>query len=273
MRVDAHQHFWSVARSDYGWLTPDVGSIYRNFLPADLAPLIARHGITRTVLVQAAPTVGETDYLLALADATPFVGAVVGWIDFAEPRHRRHLERFSRHPKFRAVRPMIQDLSDDGWALRSELAWAFDAVTELGLHFEFLGKPKHLDVAAELLRRRPGVPVVLDHCLKPAIRNRAFEPWASKIAAIARDSTAVCKLSGLATEAAPGWTTDDLKPYVEHVVAAFGPDRVMWGSDWPVLELNGSYDSWMVATLALIGAHPGVDAMLGGTAARVYRLT
>jgi L-fuconolactonase len=272
MFVDAHQHFWSVARGDYGWLTADAGPIYRDFLPHDLEPLLNRNGIERTVLVQAAPSVEETEYLLGLADATSWVGAVVGWVDFENPAHRRHLERWAKHGKFRGVRPMIQDLPDAAWALKPEIAWAFRAIEDLDLHFEFLGFPRHAPTALALLQRYPNLRVVIDHCLKPQIRDDAFEPWATELAAIAAETSATCKLSALVTEASSGWTAGDLRPYVDHIVSSFGADRIMWGSDWPVVNLNGSYDAWRAATLELIGQRQGAASVLGGTARRFYRL-
>jgi L-fuconolactonase len=272
MRIDAHQHFWSTARGDYGWLGPHLPTLWRDFAPDDLAPLLASHMIDATVLVQAAPSVADTDFMLEIASQVPWVGAVVGWIDFAEPGHRRHLERWTRHKKFRGVRPMLQDIADPAWILDARHAWVFDALAELDLHFEVLGTPRHLETVATLLRRTPKLPVVLDHALKPAIRDGAFEPWAAHMAGLAHETSALCKLSGLVTEANPGWVLADLKPYVDHVVASFGPDRIMWGSDWPVVNLNGSYDSWQAVTMALIGAHPGARAMLGGTAQKFYRI-
>ena len=168
---------------------------------------------------------------------------------------------------------MIQDLTDERWALRPEHDWAFRALCDLDLHFEFLGLPRHAAVAGELLQRHPGLRCVLDHGLKPAIRERAFEPWASDMARLAGDSGALCKISGLVTEARAGWTLADLKPYVDHIVACFGPERVMWGSDWPVVNRNGGYDSWRAVSQALIGAHAGAHEILGEAAARFYRLS
>jgi L-fuconolactonase len=273
MLVDAHQHFWSIARGDYGWLTPETaGAIYRDVLPVDLEPHLKRHGITRTVLVQAAPSIEETEYLLGLADATAWVGAVVGWIDFGKPEHLAHLKRWSHHKKFRGVRPMIQDIDDDNWVLNPAFDTIFQAIQDHDLHFEFLGQPRHLQAALMLQKRFPGLHVVLDHAMKPDIRRGPFEPWAMGMTTLARETNADCKLSGLVTEAASGWTLQDLKPYVDHVVSMFGPSRVLWGSDWPVVNLNGSYDAWRAVTLALVGAHPGASQILGGTAARVYRL-
>ena len=272
MLVDAHHHFWSISRGDYGWLNDGVAGLWRDFLPADLGPLLINHGITQTVLVQAAPSIEETEYLLGIADAVPWVGAVVGWVDFEKPEHVRHLARWAKHRKFRGVRPMLQDISDPAWILQANAAWALAAIEKLDLHFEFLGQPRHLDAAAELARRYPKLRLVLDHAMKPAIRDSAFEPWASKIAAIAQHAPAHCKISGLVTEAARGWTLADLKPYVDHVIHVFGPERVMWGSDWPVVNLNGSYDNWRAVTMALVGAHSGAQQILGGTAQRFYRL-
>jgi L-fuconolactonase len=272
MRIDAHQHFWSIARGDYGWLGPHLPDLWRDFGPADLAPKLAAHGIDKTVLVQAAPSIEETDYMLGIADVVPWVGAVVGWIDFANPSHEKHIRHWARHRKLRGLRPMLQDLPDPRWILRPEHAWAFEALAEHDLHFEFLGLPSHLETAAELIARYPNISMVLDHGMKPAIRDRASEPWAARMAEIARTTKALCKISGLVTEAAPGWTLSDLKPYIDHLVAAFGADRLMWGSDWPVVSLNGSYESWRAATLALLGAHPGAHEILGGTAMKFYRM-
>jgi L-fuconolactonase len=273
MYIDAHQHFWSIARGDYGWLRPDTcRPIYRDVLPADLEPHLKRHGIMRTVLVQAAPSIEETEYLLGLADATPWVGAVVGWIDFDRPDHLGHLRRWANHRKFRAVRPMIQDIADDAWALKPAFDPVYKAIQDLDLHFEFLGQPRHLEAARTLAARHAGLRIVLDHAMKPAIRLNEFEPWATELAALAQAPNVVCKLSGLVTEADAGWTLLDIKPYVDHVISNFGPARVLWGSDWPVVNMNGSYDAWRAVTLALVGAHTGAHQILGGTAARVYRL-
>jgi L-fuconolactonase len=272
MRIDAHQHFWSVARGDYGWLTPTLTPLYRDFAPADLKPSLDRHGIDRTVLVQAAPTVAETDYMLALADDTPWIAAVVGWIDFERPEQRRELERLARHPRLRGIRPMIQDIPDDDWMLRPDLDWAFRALVDLDLAFDALGFPRHLDNFLRLFQRYPKLRVTVDHGCKPRIRDRAFDGWAPGIERIARQTTAFCKVSGLVTESRPDWSTEDLKPYVEHLLACFGPGRLMFGSDWPVANLAGGYDSWWQAANALLGRHSGAADIFGGTAARFYRI-
>jgi len=272
MRVDAHQHFWSPARGDYGWLTPDLAPLYRDFGPADLRPELARAGIERTVLVQAAPSVHETEYMLGIADATEFVAGVVGWVDFEDPGDRRHLERLARHSKFRGVRPMIQDLPDPDWMLRPDLDWAYRALVELDLSFDALGFPRHLENFLRLFERYPALRAVVDHCAKPEIAAGRFDEWARAIERIARETPAFCKLSGLATEAGANWSPERLAPYSEHVLDVFGPARVMWGSDWPVCLLASSYQRWHDAARRLLGERPGADEVFGGTAARFYRL-
>lgn len=274
MIVDSHQHFWAPARGDYDWMgTGDaLAPLRRDVLPQHLEAFRAKHGIDWTVLVQAAATVEESEYMLGLADATPWIGKVVGWVDFERPEHRKHLERLGRHAKFAGVRPMIQDIPDTDWMLRPDVQWGYQALIDLDLTFDALGYPLHLDNFLRLISRYPKLRVVVDHCMKPRIRDGAFDDWAEGIAKIAQETQAFCKLSGLATEAKPGWTVETLKPYAEHVIDIFGPERVMWGSDWPVLELNGTYDSWRAAALTIIGDRPGKDAILGDTAARFYRL-
>jgi L-fuconolactonase len=274
LTVDSHQHFWSIARGDYHWMgsSEALAPLRRDVLPEHFAEHARRWGIDRTVLVQAAASVEETEYMLGLADATPFIGKVVGWVDFEQPEHRRHLERLAKHRKFAGVRPMIQDIADVDWMHRPDVQWGYRAIADLDLTFDALGYPLHLDNFRRLFDRYPGMRTVVDHCMKPRIRDGAFDAWAKGIEAIARETPVLCKLSGLATEAAPGWTVETLRPYAEHVLSVFGPDRVMWGSDWPVLELAGSYDAWRQAAEAIVGDRPGRDLIFGGTAAAFYRL-
>ena len=249
-------------------------ALYRPFGPGDLAPLLEAAGIQGTVLVQAAPTVAETQYMLDIASETDAVRAVVGWIDFADPGHMAHLERFARHPKFRGVRPMIQDIADVDWMMRRELDWAFAALVDLDLTFDALTHPRHLPNLMQLLLRWPDLRVVIDHASKPAIRDRAFEPWAADIGLIADGTNALCKLSGLVTEAKADWSVDDLRPYVDHLLASFGAGRLMFGSDWPVCTLASSYQRWVDAAESLVAGCAAGErlAIFGGTAAQFYRL-
>lgn len=274
MRVDAHQHFWTRSRGDYFWMDPANPAqkpILRDFYPADFEGFRKKWNIDRTVLVQAAPTIEETEYMLGMADATPWIGKVVGWIDFEDETHRRHLERFAKHPKFAGVRPMIQDIPDLDWMFRPDVQWGYDAIIDLDLTFDALGFARHAENFLRLFARYPKMRTVIDHCMKPVIREQQFEPWAATMTRIARETSVFCKLSGIVTEALADWTFDTVAPYGRHVVEAFGPDRVMWGSDWPVVEIAAPYDKWREAAERIVGADGG-DKIFGATAAKFYRL-
>jgi L-fuconolactonase len=274
MRIDAHQHFWHPARGDYFWMTPELSTLNRPFGPADLAPLLAAARIDRTILVQAAPTVAETEYLLGIADATPFVAGIVGWIDFEDATSARELDRLARHPRFKGVRPMIQDLPDLDWMLRPEIDWAYRALAAHGLAFDALLHPQHLSRLLRLIERHPDLRIVIDHGAKPRIRDRQFEAWARDIERVARNSAVSCKLSGLVTEAAPQWGEVDLAPYVAHLLAIFGPERLIFGSDWPVATLASSYQRWLDTATSLTAHLSAAEQALifGGNATRFYRL-
>jgi L-fuconolactonase len=272
MRIDAHQHFWRLARGDYGWLTPALAPIHRDFGPQDLQPILARHGIAATILVQAAPTVAETEYLLALAAAEPFVAGVVGWADMASAEAPAAIAASARDPLLVGIRPMVQDIADDDWLLREDLVAGFAALERHGLVFDALVLPRHLPRLLCVADRHPELVIIIDHLAKPSVAKGEFAPWSADIAALARRPNVACKLSGLVTEAAARWGVEDLRPYAEHVLACFSPGRVLWGSDWPVVELAGGYDRWVEATEALlVSSTPGErDAVLGGNAQRVY---
>jgi len=272
MMIDAHQHFWRLSRGDYAWLTPALQPIYRDFEPSDLAPLLTRHAIEKTILVQAAPTVEETEFLLTVAAETAFVAGVVGWVNFTAPEAPATIDRLARNGLFVGLRPMVQDIADDDWLLERALAPAFDAVERNGLVFDALVLPHHLTRLLVLAERRPGLAIVIDHGAKPFIRQGRLDPWSADMAALAAHPNVVCKLSGLATEAAPVWSTDDLRPFVDHLLDVFGPRRLLWGSDWPVVELAGGYDAWRRATEELLAPLHEAErtAAFGGNARRIY---
>jgi L-fuconolactonase len=275
MQIDAHQHFWHPARGDYGWMPVDDPVLSRPYGPAELWPQLQAAGVEGTVLVQAAPTVAETEYMLGIADAVPWVLGVVGWVDFERPADLAEMKRLARHPKFKGVRPMIQDIPDDDWMLRDDVQWAFRALCDLGLRFDALGFPRHLGNFLTILKRYPTLLVVVDHCMKPQIREKSaahFRFWADGMARIADETAAVVKFSALITEADADWTVDDLAPYVDHVLRVFGAERMMWGSDWPVCRLRGEYAGWRRAALDLTAGLDDVDRALifGGTAAGFY---
>ncbi|HEY8244351.1 MAG: amidohydrolase family protein [Vicinamibacteria bacterium] len=270
--IDAHQHFWRLDRGDYGWLTPALGAIHRDFGPADLAPVLAHHGIESTILVQAAPTLAETHWLLDVAHRTPYVAGVVGWVDFDAGDAPERVAALARDRKLVGVRPMVQDIGDDDWLLRPAHAPVFDALIAHGLVFDALVLPRHLTRLASVIERHPALRVVVDHGAKPRIREREIDRWRADIAVVAAHPHVVCKLSGLVTEARPDDGAAELAPWIDTLVALFGPRRLVWGSDWPVVDLAGGYNRWRAITLdALAPLDAGERAMvLGDNARRTY---
>lgn len=276
MRIDSHQHFWKADRGDYHWMSPAAPVLCRDYLPADLQPSLKKNKIDKTILVQAAQTVAETDFLLELAGQNDFIAGVIGWLDLDSPQFARELEMYAKKPKFLGIRPMLQDLPDDEWILRPRVIEALKLVAERELPFEFLTYTRHLPHVLTVLETVPGLRAVLDHVSKPEIKNRKLEPWRSLMARVAKHPNLYCKLSGMITEADhKTWIPDDLRPYVEHVLDCFGVDRVMFGSDWPVCLLAGSYDQVAAALQAVV--QPRLDkqgelAVFGENAARFYKL-
>ena len=276
MIVDAHQHFWDLSRADYHWLTPDQGPLYRNYLPADLAPTLSGHGVIATVLVQAAPSEAETRYLFRLAQAHPFIAGIVGWVDFQSAGAQGRISALiaDGRGKLKGLRPMIQDIPDPNWISRPSLDEAFEAMVEHGLVFDALVRPAQIDEVRARLMRHPNLRAVLDHAGKPDIANRSFDRWAQDLERLARDTTAYCKLSGLLTQAGSGASAEDLSPYVAHVFHCFGAQRVLWGSDWPVLNLVSDYAHWLALSRGLVNplAARYANDVFGGTATRLYQL-
>jgi L-fuconolactonase len=273
-RIDSHVHFWALARGDYGWLTPDLAPLYRDFGSADLAPLIAATGIDAIVLIQAAPSEAETRYLLDQVARFDRVTGVVGWVDMAADDAPSRIVALARDKRLKGIRPMIHDIPETDWMLRPELGPAFRAAVAHDLAFDALVRPAHLPALRRLVDRHPDLRIVIDHGAKPAITGDQFDDWAQAMTGFARDTPVFCKLSGLVTESGADWTEDRLRPYVDHLVAAFSPSRLLWGSDWPVVTLAASYDTWWAsANRLLVGLDEhGHDRIFGGSAAEFYRL-
>jgi len=273
--VDSHHHFWTRSRGDYAWLTEVLGPIYRDFGPTDIAPLIKAAGIEKTVLVQAAPTVAETRFMLEIATNTDFVAGVVGWVDFEAHDVADQIAKLSRHPKLKGFRPMIHDLADDDWMLRPDIVPAFRSIIDHGLTFDALVFPRHLNNLMTLLSRFPDMKVVIDHGAKAQIGENLFEPWATDMTALAENTRAYCKVSGLITEDGPDWSQERLRPYVEHLLKIFGSERLMWGSDWPVVNLVGDYPSWMNAAHNIFSDLTDQEktSIFGNNAVNFYSLT
>lgn len=237
--IDAHQHFWSLATAGHEWPTVAEAVIHRDFGPDDLITAAAGVPLDGTVLVQSQPTDRDTDWMLSLAERTPFVRAVVGWIDFAAADAPERIRALAARPKLRSLRPMLQSIADTDWLMCDALVPALTAMQATGLRLDALVQPRHLPMLARFAERWPDLPIVIDHAAKPHI-GATLEPWSTDIAALAKLGV-YCKLSGLRTEQAPGQSAEALTPYVAHLVEAFGA-RLMWGSDWPVVLLSG--DDW-----------------------------
>ncbi len=272
--IDAHQHFWRPDRGDYGWMEGADPIIRRDYLPDDLAPVLRRFGVSGTVLVQAAPTLAETEFMLGLADEHAFILGVVGWLDFEAENFPADLARLKMRPKLAGLRPMLQDLDDDQWILRPAVLDALARLADDGIAFDILALPRHLPFVAEALERTPGLRAVVDHLAKPPVASGVMEPWKTNISRLAAMPNVYCKLSGLISEAShDAWSVSDLVSYVDHAAAAFGADRLMWGSDWPVCRLAGEYGD--VLTAAMLSLPPAMRAdpgIFGANAQRFYRL-
>lgn len=269
--IDAHVHFWQPGRNDCKWPTPDLMAIHRDFLPDDWRHAATPTGVTAAVAVQSQASMQDTAWLLELAAADPCIAGVVGWVDLAARDAPSCLAALASHPKLRGIRPMLQDLPEDDWILSPSLTPALEAMVDHGLCFDALVKPRHLPHLLHFTECHPDLPIVIDHAGKPDIERGAMEPWRRNIAALAGVPHVCCKLSGLLTEAGGDWHARDLLPWIDHLLACFGPLRLLWGSDWPVLNLASDYRRWfdLADTLTRLGGEDRA-AVFGGNAARFY---
>ncbi|CAO3451897.1 amidohydrolase family protein [Azospirillum largimobile] len=270
MRIDAHQHFWLMAARRGEWPPPDLGPIHRDFLPPDLLPLLLESGVDGTVLVQTLCSEADTDFMLDLAARHSFIRGVVGWTDLKAPDAPQRVRGLAAHPKLKGLRPMVQAEASD-WLDDAAIDPAASAMAEMGLSFDALVLPRHLPSLLRFARRHPALSIVIDHAAKPEIASGGTLGWAEDMGALAALPNVWCKLSGLLTEAGGRTGIDDIHPYVRRLIALFGTDRLIWGSDWPVLRLAGDYPGWLDMCRRLIPAeaHP---AVFGGNAATFYRL-
>jgi L-fuconolactonase len=277
LRIDAHQHYWNIDRGDYDWISPINRVLYRNFLPDDLLPHLHKHNLDRTILVQAAPTLEETEYLLSLSETSDTIGGVVGWLNLHDPAYKDHFKKFSEHPKFAGFRIMIQEMPDPYVLLQKHFVEALTYFAERDVPVDLLVLSSQLDALAKLLARVPGLRGVIDHLAKPRIKEgEEVEPWKSAMREFAKHPKLYCKLSGMVTEADhQHWKPSDFTFYVRHVIEVFGPGRVMFGSDWPVCLLAADYDRMMAVLLqALPDSYTEVEKaqLFGGNAERFYKL-
>ncbi|WP_414445117.1 amidohydrolase family protein [Burkholderia sp. 22PA0106] len=279
LRLDAHQHYWRIAAREGEWPPPSLAPIHRDFGPADLAPHLHERQMDGTVLVQSLPTLDDTRELLALAHITLSVKAVVGWVDMKAPDAPAQIATFAAEPKFRGLRPMLQAL-DNHWIDDDALAPAVAAMLAHDLRFDALVTPAQLDALHAFASRHRTLPIVIDHAAKPPIASGERAPWHDAMARLAQLPNVFCKLSGLWTEADAHTSAQQIGAFIDAAATLFGPERLMWGSDWPVLRLasaHGGYADWFDTCrrhcTRLFGEDDAaLDAIFGGTAQRFYRI-
>lgn len=275
--IDAHFHCWQLARADYGWLTPDLAPIYRDVAVADWRQQADAWGVGGGIVVQAAPTAQETQFLLQQAQANPSVLGVVGWIDMLAPDAAQQVAYCAEQPLLKGLRPMLQDLSDPDWILQPAIQPVLSAMARCGLVFDALIQTVHIPRILALTQAHPDLTVVVDHAAKPVIDTAVMDDWAQAMTQLARETDpakVVCKMSGLWTEAPAGQPVEVVRPWCEALLTIWGPQRLLWGSDWPVLELAGSYATWRALSLSVLAHLPEQEktAVLGGNARRIYRI-
>jgi len=274
MTIDAHHHLWKYSAAEYGWITPEQRIIHRDFLPEDLEPLMHHFGIEGTVAVQARQSLEETTWLLGLAEKHPLIRGVVGWVPLTDGANvKRSLEQYAGNRRLRGVRHIVQDEPDPRYILRKDFNEGVSALHQFGLRYDILIFERHLPAAIEFVDRHPNQTFILDHIAKPRIKDKILSPWDRNMRELAKRQNVYCKLSGMITEADPKrWTPADLQPYIDVVLAAFGPHRIMYGSDWPVMLLAGDYARWFGAVTNAIAklSKAEQDRIMGGTAAEAY---
>jgi L-fuconolactonase len=273
--IDAHIHFWRLARGDNHALDPAMAPIYRDREPQHLRPMLDAAGVDRIVVVQAAETLAETVFTLGLAERFPWIAGVVGWADPASPSIEEEIAALATMRRLKGLRPVRDDNRSIAWMLDARLDRGFGAMAAAGLALDILVQNwREIPLATILAARWPDLRIVLDHCGKPDIGARRLEPWADAIDALAALPNVACKFSGLLNCAAPGAGPDELRPYTQHVLTAFGARRVLWASDWPPLDLAADYPRWIAVSRTLLSELSAADRneVEGGTALRVYRI-
>jgi L-fuconolactonase len=275
MRIDAHHHFWKFVPAEYGWISEVMSALQMDFLPADLKQELDRAAIDGAVSVQARQTVQETEWLLDLAEEHDFIKGVVGWVPLASSDVRETLDVFQERPKLKGVRHVVQDEPDPEFILRDDFNGGISALADYRLVYDILIYERHLPQTIQFVDRHPNQRFVLDHLAKPRAKERALEPWRTNIQRLAQRENVFCKLSGLVTEADwQGWTYEQLSVYLETATEAFGPKRLMLGSDWPVCLLAASYAKWyeVITQFCSRLSLDEQNRIYGGTAIQAYGL-
>ena len=275
MRIDAHQHFWSLAKFHYGWMPQGDSVLRRDYLPGDLEPILKEHRFDGSIAVQATTSDGEADWLLSLADEHPFIKGVVAWADLTSAKLPYRLDELQRHKRFVGIRHPVHDETDPRWLVRDDVAAGLTELARRKIPYDLLLRPLHLALVPQIAERVPKLRMVIDHLAKPLIAEQRLDGWAEDLAKAAELPQVYCKLSGMITEASPQiWTSRDLAPYIAHTLRVFGPERCMFGSDWPVCKLAGSWKQVLAAFTQACGPLPQVtrDHLLGDSAIHFYGL-
>jgi L-fuconolactonase len=273
--IDSHQHFWQVSRFAYPWMSSDLGVLYRDYLPDDLAPILQQNGVKQTVLVQASNSVAESRWLLDLADGNSFIAGVVGWVDLMSVEIDAQLDELCVHPKFKGVRHLVESEPQDDWLVQPAVLAGLRKLSARGLSYDLLVHTRHLRYVPHVAESCPDLRLVVDHMAKPPIARNEIKEWSEALKPVARYSNIHCKLSGLVTEANwSSWQANDLRPYVEHGLELFGPDRMMFGSDYPVCLLAASYGRVLDSFQEILKdiSDSDRDKIFSKNAARFYRL-
>ena len=276
MRIDAHQHFWSLEKFTYPWMPEGEGVLRRDYLPADLAPILEEHRFDGSIAVQATTDAGEAGWLLSLTDKNQFLKGVVAWADLTSSNFPGELDKLQRHPRFVGVRHPVHDEEDQRWLLREDVLANLGELARRGIPYDLLLRPMHLALVPLVAERVPDLRMVIDHLAKPFIADHLLDGWAEDLAEAAKLPQVYCKLSGMITEASPQtWKPQDLAPYIRHALDVFSPERCMFGSDWPVCRLAGSWKQVLASFTQACGPLPQEtrDKLLGETASEFYRLT
>lgn len=268
--IDCHQHFWQLGRFEYPWMSKDLGVLYRDYLPDDLAPILQQNRVTKTVLVQASNSVAETRWLLNLAETHEFIAGVVGWVDLTSPDNE-----LSAHPKFKGVRHLVESEPNDDWLIQPAVLSGLQTLSTRGLTYDLLVHTRHLKYVPQVAETCPELALVIDHLAKPQIARNEIKEWSEAFKPLANYPNIHCKLSGLVTEADwHSWKPDDLRPYVDCALECFGVDRLMFGSDYPVCLLAASYDRVLDGFLEILNTLSDADRekIFAKNAAKFYRL-
>ena len=275
MRIDAHQHFWDISRLNYPWMPSEPSPLRRNYLPSELKPILESHGFDGSIAVQAHHSLEEAHWLIDLARQNDFIKGVVAWVDLTDARVGSTLEQLQREPRFKGVRHLVHDESDPRWLLRPDVLRGLSELERRNLPYDLLLRPVHLPMVPLLAEKLPALRMVIDHIAKPSIATGEFDNWARMMEEVFPITTVCCKLSGMITEAAwNSWQAADLRPYVAFVLNGFGPRRLMFGSDWPVCLLAGTWKEVFAACTQAMGPQPMEvrEHVLGATATEFYRL-